>query len=303
VRETDLDTDNGKMVVNYEGWVENFKDAGAVKEVKFTSRAWKYVWPNFALTKRILYHYAPTTITLKAVQLGSKVPLDAPVYTWSIPTDGINILKENKETIRVFEVNKAGTYNFSFKVDDDRGNTKTRQIEVIVKDPPAYAVDAYFSKSNAFDRAPLSLFTRALARGGHPADRIDDIIFKVDGEVVEDRGSYSRTTLDEGDHTMTIEVVSRMGQNASKDFPITVKANKAPTCELVEKEYSSTWSYTAVCKDEDGKLKKYKWLINGVDPGRSSVRMSVPKSQFDTVPPVQLIGIDDAGAESPPATN
>lgn len=303
VEENMTKDEGGKLILNYTGWVEGFKDQGAVKSLNFATRIWKYSFPDYLLIKRSDNYFAPTTVTLQAVPVGSTKPhSENTQFDWNLP-ENVLVTRDEKPNIREIEVSDAGSYTFEVEVSDDRGNIQKRDVSFKLEKSPPYKLAAKLSPSNKFNRAPLTVTARAVVTGGHPKDSIKDLVFKIDGAVINDTGHSARTILDEGTHVLAIELYSKLGMTAVKKYPIHVVANQPPQCEVLTKDYSSSWSYTANCFDPDGKVKRYQWMIDQRFLQRSSVRMAIPKSQYSTEPSVSLQAIDDAGAESLPATN
>ena len=302
VTEEDVEQYAGKMIFNFTGWVDGFDERGAVKSINFASRTWKYTWPEFGLRMRKRSSFAPSLISLKAVQVGDPVALLGPVYEWTLPEEVI-VRNSDKPDERLVEITEPGDYVVEFTVSDDRGSTQSYAEVIQIKEAPAYELDVRLTPGKGKGREPYNLKAKAIVKGGHRADRIKDITFKINGEVVPDKGNSMSYKLQAGQHVLTVELDSELGQHVSRSYPISVTPNQLPACELDSKELGTTWVYTALCDDPDGRVVKYKWRIAGKKQGRSSVRMAVPKSFYDEEPEVQVIAVDDAGGASLPAMN
>ncbi|MFX4226358.1 MAG: hypothetical protein ACFHHU_00280 [Porticoccaceae bacterium] len=63
--------------------------------------------------------------------------------------------------------------------------------------------------------------------------------------------------------------------------------------------FSTSYSYKAYCNDPDGTVVDYRWSINGeIIESVRGYRLTTPRADYDTVPTVSVIAIDDTGAES-----
>jgi hypothetical protein len=73
-----------------------------------------------------------------------------------------------------------------------------------------------------------------------------------------------------------------------------------PVCELEVSETTRDWRVSADCQDPDGRVREYRWTVDGEPSGRSGYRLSVNKRDYEALPLVEVIAVDDAGAESAP---
>lgn len=95
-----------------------------------------------------------------------------------------------------------------------------------------------------------------------------------------------------------------MGHTATGEVDISVARNKPPVCKLERVIGRTSWLAKAVCTDEDGRMAKNLWFINGEQQALSSNSISVPMWRYpDGEPVITLVGIDNSGAESPPVSN
>jgi len=95
-----------------------------------------------------------------------------------------------------------------------------------------------------------------------------------------------------------------MGQTATGEVNISVARNKPPVCKLDVVVGRTSWLAKANCTDEDGRMAKTLWFINGEQQAQTSHNISVSMWRYPKGEPViTLVGVDNSGAESPPVSN
>ena len=228
--------------------------------------------------------------------------LDQPSYSWILPAQA-TILNDRRPELRIVTLDQPGSYTFSATVRDARGHTTTSEQTIDVLPVAPLEVRPTLSYSNPHHRAPLTISVRAAYVGGHPSDSVEDYQFSLNGQPIEDLGTFARIALDAGTHTVTVALTTRHGKSASVAVPITVTANQAPTCTGSMVEYRSSRSYTARCQDADGRVVSRRWSIDGVPSSLGGGRITIPKSAYPDPPSIELIAVDDSGAESIPLTS
>lgn len=131
-------------------------------------------------------------------------------------------------------------------------------------------------------------------------DRVSRFEFEVDGELVEDATRYLRVPLTEGEHEVTVRMVSDYGEVAEQVQTVTVVANQPPVCDLRFYETTTGWRYRSDCQDADGRVSHFEWQVNGEPIALDSYGLSISKGQFPNRPTVRLRGVDDSGDYSAP---
>jgi hypothetical protein len=187
----------------------------------------------------------------------------------------------------------------SVRISDDRGHESIITHDVMLAEQDPWEVRFSYRSSNEYERAPLTLSFRPDVGGGHPRDRLMEHRYYKDGEMVTEGQRYGEVTLDEGTHTVALEIESQFGHQVMSEQTLTVNPNQAPTCKMDTREMSAGWRFYARCEDPDGDIEDHKWVVEGERIGISGSRISVT-SRDGSVPTVELYGIDDSGAESPP---
>ncbi len=102
-----------------------------------------------------------------------------------------------------------------------------------------------------------------------------------------------------GDHTVKVQVTSRMGATATQTATVTVPANQAPSCTVTVTPSTDRRfvPILARCTDPDGAIVKYQWSINGVPQTLSSgAKWTYIMQPGFTYPlTVDLVVTDDGG--------
>lgn len=198
-----------------------------------------------------------------------------------------------------FTIMNEGLHRLDVKVYDNRGNERqmTEFIEV-VKAPPMEG-ELRIKASNDYSRAPLRLSTSVSATPGHPGDRRAEVVWMLNGEVIEGyQSSFARFNIDEpGEHTVSVKVVSRYGQVGVFEETVVVKPNKVPVCEPTTKIASLYVEFNANCTDEDGRIIGYEWLLNG-SPISAGGIFRVRNSNVDGPMFAEFVVTDDSGEKT-----
>jgi hypothetical protein len=303
---TDEEVAAGVVELSYRAWVDGYRDRGA--EITSTKRihAWEYRWPTFGLDVRPGSSFAPTTVRARVYPVGFTGKLESPVYEWTLPEGAVleNPDSSNNYPSVRFDASKTGVQTVKVKISDARGNTTEVEQSFELSQPPPLVAAMTYRTSNEFVRAPVDFLVRPSVTGGHPEDRVESYTYSLDGAVVEKDRTYPRITVSEpGEHTIRMDVRTRMGGQASVEQVVTVAPNKNPTCSLITTDGGTGWRFQADCKDEDGGMASYQWTIDGEPVSSSYHRVTVMKSGRTGVPHVTLVGIDDSGGASPLTSN
>jgi len=150
--------------------------------------------------------------------------------------------------------------------------------------------------SNTHNRAPLDVTLYVDVTGGHPAiGPVSTASIRTNGWPQRDgqlRAVYRPAV---GEHILRAEIESTYGARASQAMQVTVVANQPPVCALEAEPRSGGKYYrlTAVCKDPDGQMVGYRWVVNGVLVGLSGATLSVTPVAGQALV-VELTAVDDS---------
>lgn len=302
---TTEDFEKEKSYLGFMGWINEYEEKGGKGLTQRRLVFWSYDWPEWKIQAKTSAMFAPADMTLQTRSLGMFREFEGLTMEWDIPVDpGIEVVKETSQVSRVFRVVEPGTYTFGVHVSDDRGNYTYAETEMIFEQPMPYEVTLSWSGDNPALRAPLGVLIRPSITGGHPKDRIETRSYSLKDEPLANAGMYGKATLDKGVHEVHLDITSQMGHAARGSVTIKVEENKAPSCSVEVREGSSSWLARAGCTDEDGRVARHMWFVDGKQQSLSSSSISVPKWRYPNGEPViTLVGIDDSGAESDPVSN
>lgn len=294
---TDADLNLATVDTTYTTWIEGYRDQGAEATHSLRSRVWQYVWPTFGMQVRKNADVAPATITASVRPIAFNGKLEEPVYEWELP-EGAVIQDQKQDISRSFLLKEPGDYTITVKVRDVRGNESTIEQQLTIGKAVPYAIELQYSGSNKHEREPLDVLLRPYISGGHPRDRISTRSYSVNGAPLDNSGFYGRATLGAGEHNIKLKITSEMGHSAEGEVSINVAENKLPACSLSSRETVGSWIVYASCEDTDGRLKSYEWTIAGELQSISSDRITINKGNYQGMPTITLIGVDDSGGRS-----
>jgi len=291
--------------LGFMGWINGYEDMGGKSLTKQRLIFWSYDWPTWVIKSKISAVYSPADLDLQVRSLGLFREFEGLEMDWDIPPyPGLEIIKDTSQTSRSLRITEPGIYTFGLHVSDARGNYTYAEAELEFSEPLPYEVTLSWSGDNPANRAPLGVLIRPSISGGHPKDRIETRSYTLNGETMEGSGNYGRAVLDKGEHMVRLEIGSMMGHTAAGETQIKVESNIPPSCSIEVVKGRSSWIARAGCSDDDGRIVRHLWYIDGVQQSLSSSSISIPMWRYPNGEPiVTLIGIDDSGAESPPVSN
>lgn len=297
---TDADLANKYVKIKYTGWIDGWKDNGALDTRSQSLRIWKYHWPQFGFSSRLTANVAPAELIVyvRPQQLSGK--LDHPQYKWSIPS-GVTVEEDSNPIARKLKFTKPGNYPITVTVTDARGHKAVVSKTYSIGTPSPYKLDFRVMGDNKYQRAPYTIIMKPEVTGGHPLDRITSYAYKVDGKQVKTMGEYGQAVLNAGKHQVTLDITSAYGKTAHAQKTIEAFANKPPACKLVTDNSTFRVSFKLDCTDEDGYVADYAWWINGKKLSIHGYTVSVTKDPSITKAQtfdVQGQGIDNSGASS-----
>jgi large repetitive protein len=301
---TEDDLALGSIELHYTAWIKGYKDQGTEESQDIRARVWEYVWPDFNLYMRSDSDMAPAEVSASIRTIGLRGQLDDPKYSWELPgSDSFTVTDNRWDDKRNFQITAPGTYPVKITITDARGNISVVESTLDIEEAPPYEVGINYSASNDYSREPLELNMRPLLSGGHPRDRVEERIYKVDGEEIESNGYSARTVLDKGEHEVSLIVRTRMGEEVSKTLQMNVVENQPPVCSIRIDDRYSSWAFYAECEDVDGSMNAFEWYIDGNIVSVRSNRLTMSKYTYDhKMPVVELIGYDDGDAASKKVT-
>ncbi|BAN51549.1 MULTISPECIES: hypothetical protein [Pseudomonadaceae] len=300
------DMEKEESHISVRSWINGYEDRGGLGLTQHRLIFWSYDWPEWKINTKYSAKYAPADLTMTARSLGLFREFEGLTIEWDIPPyAGLQMIKDTNQTSRIVRLTEPGIYTFGAHITDSRGNYSYAETEMEFLEPIPWDVKLSWSGDNDANRAPLGVLIRPSITGGHPKDQILSKTFSLNGETLSSSGDYGRATLEkEGVYTVKLDVASAMGHTAAGEVDISVARNKPPVCKLEVVVGRTSWLAKAVCTDEDGRMAKNLWFINGEQQALSSNSISVPMWRYpDGEPVITLVGIDNSGAESPPVSN
>jgi len=294
---TDEDLETRYINLTYTGWIKGWKEKGAINTDDHSLRVWEYKFPEFIIYGRYSANVAPVEAILYARPIGLSGRLEEPEYTWDLP-EGVQVVEDTNPIARKVIIPEPGLYEFSVKVTDRRGNEGGVTEVVDIGTPEPYKLSMRIVGSNDYSRAPYEVLARPDIDGGHPRDQVLEYNYSVDGVPIERVGRYGQTVLDEGDHTIRLDIVSEFGFTAATEETITVYKNKPPVCELDVHEGTYRFTVRNVCDDPDGYVRDYDWWLDGEPLVLSGYRISIPKQETGKQWVVESQATDDSGLTS-----
>lgn len=303
---TPEDKDKEESYIGVRSWINGYEDRGGLGLTQHRLIFWSYDWPEWKINTKSTAQYVPADLTMTARALGLFREFEGLTIEWDIPPyAGLEMIKESNQTNRIVRVKEPGVYTFGAHITDSRGNYSYAETKLEFFEPTPWDVKLSWYGDNSANRAPLGVLIRPSITGGHPKDKILKKTFSLDGNPLPSSGEYGRATLKEdGEYSVKLDVATAMGQTATGEVNISVARNKPPVCKLDVVVGRTSWLAKANCTDEDGRMAKNLWFINGEQQALTSNNISVSMWRYPKGEPViTLVGVDNSGAESPPVSN
>jgi hypothetical protein len=197
-----------------------------------------------------------------------------------------------------FKVIKAGVHKITLSLSDNRGNFTYIDgfVDAVEPDPLEFDVTKIYS--NRYMRAPLMISLYPSVKTSHPYDFMKEYLWTINGVTDEpsSRAIGFFEDLEAGHYDVELEVTSNFGQKGKSLMSFDVKENQAPVCEPVVREQYGIHIVDANCKDSDGTISYYRWVVNSTifSPYGPQVRFS--ESDFPSAT-IVIEAVDDAGAK------
>ncbi|GAA0419853.1 hypothetical protein GCM10008969_48990 [Pseudomonas veronii subsp. inensis] len=296
--------DEGRTI-GFKAWINGYEDKGGMGLTEYRLIFWSYDWPEWQFVNKMTAGYAPAELTMQVRSMGTFREFEGLQMEWEIPPyDEVAIIKDDYEPTRILKINEPGNFQFGVHITDSRGNYSFIEQELEFLEPLPWLVQLSWSGDNEFNRAPLGVLLRPSISGGHPKDRIETRTYSMNGDSLPSSGDYGRATLNAGLHTARLDITTSMGYSAFGAVDIGVEQNQPPSCAINVIEGSSSWLAKATCTDQDGRIDRHLWFVDGVQQGLGSSSISVPKWRYPNgLPIITVVGVDNSGAESQPVAN
>jgi len=291
---TKVESDLGYTKLRFAGWAKGFKEQTyAYRDV--TVRTVLYEFPEFEMNVSYKTRYSPMVAT--AVLRKLSLPTIPMKFKYKLnKIDGMEVTYQFNNRL-TFSLLKPGIHQIEGVVTDDRGNTR-ELIEIVeVLDPPKPELTVNKSFSNSFLRDPLDINLSTRVKFGHPWDKISKVSWYIN-DVIQDDEVSSNISFDNliaGTYDIKVKIDSEYGAVAEDVFNLVVNPNKAPVCSISHSQQYSRLKLNAICKDEDGRMKSYRWYFNGQEVDSKSYAVSRSIQNGETSILVKLEGVDDSG--------
>lgn len=293
---TEVGTD--KLTFLYRVWVDGQKDL-TLKEVDKAVETWTYAFPRFTSGQRQAFRMAPTQIHVRNT---TRLPTYPGVqYTVTVEPDaGINEVSfDPVKGDWVGSVAEPGLHTVKITLSDNRGNSESHDHMFAVDEAVPMQVKLTPSYSNKFMRSPMSVNMSSGVLLDHPDDELTEIKWAIDGHEVEmPMRRQVFTGITAGNHTITFDALSELGQRAHVTHDFTVVPNTPAECKLVPSSTTTSWRVTMNCEDPDGRVVAYRWKINGELITNTSYAIAMTKALNPGVLDIEAVAVDDSGDES-----
>lgn len=297
VKESDLDQSN-RIAMKARAWLDGYKDA-TLGESNIVMNTFSYEFPlesSLSLVVNNNIKFVPSTgfATLNMPIINAPGVVFS--YEWSFDPEAIEKVSVSGKGMN-FKVIKAGVHKITVTLSDNRGNFAFVDgfADAIEPAPLEFKVNDVYS--NKFMRAPLTLSLYPSVKSSHPYDFTKQYVWTINGKKGQpsSRAVGVFEMLPAGHYDVELDVTSNFGQQGKYTASFDVKENQPPVCEPTVREQYGTHIVDANCKDSDGTISYYRWVVNGTifSPYGAQVRFS--QQDFPTAT-IIIEAMDDAGA-------
>ncbi|MGI2039628.1 Ig-like domain-containing protein [Shewanella frigidimarina] len=298
VKEEDLDNSN-RLNLKARAWLEGYKDV-TLGESNVVMNSFSYSFPTddqLSLSINNNVKFVPST----GFAVLNIPYINAPgvkfSYDWMFDQEAIEKTSGFGKSMN-FRVLKAGVHKITLAFSDNRGNFTYIDgfVDAIEPEPLEFKVTEVFS--NRYMRSPLTISLYPSVKTSHPYDFMKEFVWTINGDTGEpsSRAIGVFDDLEPGHYDVELNVTSNFGQQGKHVMSFDVKQNQAPVCEPVVREQYGTHIVDANCKDSDGTISYYRWVVNGTifSPYGAQVRFS--ENDFPSAT-IVIEAVDDAGAK------
>jgi hypothetical protein len=298
VKEEDLD-ETKRLHLTARAWLEGYKNV-TLGESKVVINSFSYAFPSddkLSLSINNNVKYVPSTgyATLNMPYINA--PGVVFTYEWIFDEEAIEKTIGYGKSMN-FKVIKAGVHKITLSLSDNRGNFTYIDgfVDAVEPDPLEFDVTKIYS--NRYMRAPLMISLYPSVKTSHPYDFMKEYLWTINGVTDEpsSRAIGVFEDLEAGHYDVELEVTSNFGQKGKSLMSFDVKENQAPVCAPVVREQYGIHIVDANCKDSDGTISYYRWVVNSTifSPYGPQVRFS--ESDFPSAT-IVIEAVDDAGAK------
>ncbi len=288
--------EGAKQVVTYRVWLDGYKDATLTEKQK-TLTTWAYHFPELNSAIRQDYQLAPATITVLNKTSFPKFP--GVVYSTKFEVTPSVETKSQSETKYVAEAKNPGVYTVKMIVSDNRGNSESKEHMISLDEASPVSVKLTPYPKNKFMREPLDMVVDSAVVLEHDRDAIQSFTWKLDG-ITQDTALRKNTFtgLKSGHHQISFEITSLFGQRGTGKLDVDVVENQKPTCNPTVYNTTSSWRVTLNCKDPDGKVIAYRWILGDEAKGNTSDTITATKALYTPPLNAHAVATDDSGGET-----
>ncbi|WP_143562435.1 Ig-like domain-containing protein [Shewanella sp. UCD-KL12] len=294
--ESDLDELN-RVSVTAKAWLEGFKNVTLGESVGVMN-TFSYQFPDdsdLSLTVNNNIKFVPSTGFATVNMPYINAPGVRFTYDWTFDDTAIEKVTANGKGMN-FKVIEAGVHSIMVTVSDNRGNFAHINdfVDAVEPNDLEFKMNEVFS--NKYKRAPLTASIYPNVKVGHPYDFVKEYVWTVNGVQgeISNRAIGAFNDLDVGHYEIDLDVKTNFGQTGKTSFSIDVFANKIPVCSPSIRKQYGVHIVDANCKDEDGKITYYRWVVNGTvfSPYGSQVRFN--ENDYPSAS-ITIEAVDDAG--------
>lgn len=290
----------GYVTVRHRAWIDGYSET-TLREAEKKVRLWKYEWPNFLMDISQRYEAAPSTasITVRPEDISwFRHTYGEPIhYEWTLP-EGVEVIAQRDNRVSL-SIENEGTYQLTAFVYDDRGNSATVTEALTLAPTPAYDLRLDTYSSNRYDRAPYTLSPRLNVSGGHRENRVADITWYLDNELLTGiEGRRPRIDITEpGNYVLRAEVQTELNVSSEIEASFVAHQNQLPNCTIEAYRIRDTVTVKADCRDPDGSVTNYNWWLDGKQIALTSYKFSFETQSGDGLglSTVDLVATDDVG--------
>lgn len=290
----DINDDNSASFTA-RAWIQGMKEHTYAERV-FRTRPWHYETPEIHIERRNSHQIAPVNVRLGVAHPAIFAPFVEIDYDWELP-DGAELVSSNSRGRYVnVSFTRPGVYEIKAILRDSRGGEAIAYEYVDILEPASMEPELELRFSENHLRPPLRIVSRMAVRRTHPNDRMDSIIWYLNGEQVGEPRTTGYFDLTEpGTFEITGEVHTRLGQVASVTESVTLSPNQPPTCQPAVVETASVYRVETNCSDLDGRIVRYEWEWDEGISSQSRPTLSFSKASYESLS-VTFRAYDDSGA-------
>ncbi|WP_434949641.1 Ig-like domain-containing protein (plasmid) [Shewanella sp. HL-SH4] len=299
LQESDLDSSK-RVTLVARSWLDGFKDV-TLGQANAVMNTFSYSFPSesdLSLTVNNNVKFVPSSGYATVNMPYINAPGVVFTYDWTFDDTVIKKVSSNGKGMN-FNVIQAGVHEIMATVSDNRGNFAHIKNYVEAQKPNDLSFVLNEVYSNKFMRAPLTASIYPNVKVGHPYDFVKEYTWTVNGVKSEpsSRAVGAFNELVEGHYDIILDVKTNFGQVGQTTFSVDVVANKLPTCAPSVRSQYGTYIVDANCKDEDGRITFYKWVVNGMVFSPYGPQVRFTEHDYPNGATITIEANDDAGGK------